>query len=171
MANRELKKESVIHSSRFFLTTSQKERNKVIDRMFDEQPALLEFMQYLDRSIQNEMTKEVILQLMAIFYHSISFQQIRMNRISFDSLMNFISKSIEMKNYFHNANYSFDTNAAKMFYAGYPQKEILNYTHFALNNQFREYIKTENDGVFIFYILKALGEVFNDYVVKTEGRQ
>ncbi len=41
----------------------------------------------------------------------------------------------------------------------YGQKEILNYTHFAINKQIRDYIKTENGGLFIFCVLNVFGEV------------
>jgi hypothetical protein len=69
-----------------------------------------------------------------------------------------------MTKFFHNPNYNFDGESFKTFFDGYVQKEILNYTYFAINNQFRIYIETENDSLFIFYILKIFGDVIDQNI-------
>ena len=48
-----LTKESVIEASRIFITGNQLEKNMAIDRMFNEQPALIEVVQHLDKAIEN----------------------------------------------------------------------------------------------------------------------
>jgi hypothetical protein len=40
----------------------------------------------------------------------------------------------------------------------YPQKEILKYTYFAINKQYRHYIDTEQDAFFIFYVVKSVAD-------------
>jgi hypothetical protein len=164
MDDKVIKKESVIKAAQFFLTSNQNEKNRIIDRMFIEQPSLIEFLDYLDKAINKELTKEVIIQLMAIFYFSISLQKIKLGKIPFSDFMNSRTQSIEMTKFFHNPNYNFDGESFKTFFDGYVQKEILNYTYFAINNQFRIYIETENDSLFIFYILKIFGDVIDQNI-------
>jgi hypothetical protein len=151
--NKIIQKESINKASRFFLLSNQSDKNELIDKMFKEQPSISEFLNYLDKSINSEFAKEVIVQLTTIFYYSFTLQGIRIKRIDFDDFMKPLSQSVEMKSYFHNSEYNFDADAFRSFYGGYNQKEILNYTHFAINNQFKEIIETENDA--IFYLLCA----------------
>lgn len=159
MSKNILTKESVIEASQIFITGKQLEKNMAIDRMFNEQPALIELVQYLDKAIQNELTKEVVIQLMAIFYKSFSLQGTKLRKINFEEFLSSLSGSSEVKRYFHDPQYEFDEAAFKAFVDHYSQKEILNYTHFAINNQFSEYIETEKDAMFIFCMMKLFGEV------------
>lgn len=86
-----LTKESVIEASQIFITGKQLEKNMAIDRMFNERPALIELVQYLDKAIQNELTKEVVIQLMAIFYKSFSLQGIKLRKINFEEFLSSLS--------------------------------------------------------------------------------
>lgn len=159
MSKNILTKESVIEASRIFITGNQLEKNMAIDCMFNEQPALIEVVQHLDRAIENERTKEVVIQLMAIFYKSFSLQGTKLKKINFEDFLSSLSGTAELKRYLHDPQYEFDGAAFKTFVDHYRQKEILNYTHFAINNQFSEYIETEKDAMFIFYMIKTFGEV------------
>lgn len=161
MGNNYIKKETVIKASDFFLTSNQIAKNKVIDKMFREQPSLLEYIYYLDQAIIKEPIKEVIIQLMSIFYYGITLQKIKLGKIPFSSLDTSLTSNIEMKNYFHNPDFNFDVESFKEFYEDYDQKEIINYTYFAINNQFRNYIETEQEGLFILYSMKAFGDAIN----------
>ena len=165
MSKNILRKESVIEASRIFITGNQLEKNMAIDRMFIEQPALMELIKYLDKAIKNEMTKEVIIQLMSIFYNAFSLQGTSISKINFEDLMTTLSKSSEMKSYFYNSQYKFDGHSFKSFVDQYSQKEILNYTYFAINNQFRELIEGEKDAFFIFYLMKTFGEVVGAHAI------
>ena len=154
-----LTKESVIEASRIFITGNQLEKDMAIDCMFSEQPALIELVEHLDKAIESERTKEVVIQLMAIFYKSFSLQGIKLRKINFEDFLSSLSGTSEVKRYFHDPQYEFDGAAFKVFVDHYRQKEILNYTHFAINNQFSEYIESEKEGIFIFYMMKTFGEV------------
>lgn len=159
MSNNILRKESVIEASRKFITGNQLKKNMAIDSMFTEQPALIELVQYLDKAIKNETTKEVAIQLMSIFYKAFALQGTSISKIKFEDLMTSLSRSSEMKSYFSNPQYEFDAHSFKSFVDQYGQKEILNYTYFAINNQFRELIESEKEAIFIFYLMKTFGEV------------
>jgi hypothetical protein len=159
MSKNILRKESLIEASRIFVTGNQQEKSIAIDRMFHEQPALMELIRYLDMSIKNELTKEVVIQLMSIFYKGFCLQGAKLNKINFEDFLASFSKSSEMKSYFHNPQYEFDGHCFKTFIDQYSQKEILNYTYFAINSQFREYIESEKEAIFIFYFMKTFGEV------------
>lgn len=89
MSNNILRKESVIEASRIFITGNQLEKNMAIDRMFNEQPGLIELVQYLDKAIKNEPTKEVAIQLMSIFYKAFSLQGTNLSKIQFWGSYNF----------------------------------------------------------------------------------
>lgn len=130
-----------------------------VDSMFNEQPALIELVEYLDTAIKNEPTKEVAIQLMSIFYKAFSLQGANLSKINFEDLMTSLSMSSELKSYFNNPQYEFDGHSFKSFIDQYSQKEILNYTFFAINNQFRDYIESEKEAIFIFYLMKTFGEV------------
>jgi len=166
MNNKIIQKDSVKDASRIFFTSNQNQKNKIIDKMFAEQPSLIEFIRYIDKTIKKEATKEVIIQLMTIFYYSISLQKIKLDIISIDDISNSLTQSVEMKNYFHHPDYDFDGSSFKAFFEGYVQKEILNYTHFAINNQFQVYIETEKEGLFIFYVMKIFGDVIDQNIAK-----
>lgn len=159
MSNNILRKESVIEASRIFITGNQLEKSMAIDNMFNEQPALIELVEYLDKAIKTEPTKEVVIQLMSIFYKAFSLQGTNLSKINFEDLMTSLSKSSEMKSYVNNPQYEFDGHSFKSFIDQYSQKEILNYTYFSINNQFREYIESEKEAMFIFYLMKSFGEV------------
>jgi hypothetical protein len=143
------------------LTSDQLYKNKVIDEMFSDQPALMEFLRYIDKSVSNEMTKEVTIQLMCIFYTAFVSQNVKFRKIDFDEMLTLVSKTAEMKKYLHNPNHTFDGKAFGKFVEQYPQKEILNYTHFALNNQFNLLVTSEREALFIFYIMKIFGEALD----------
>lgn len=164
MTHQAIKKESVLKASQSFLTVDQSDNNRMIDHMFKEQPSILEFLEYLDKAVGSEPAKEVILQLMLIFYHAIGLQKIELDKIPFGDFADSLSQSAEMKNYFHNPNHSFDDDSFKKFFEDYPQKEILNYTHFAVNEQFKHHIANEQEGLLIFYILKISGDVIDQNI-------
>lgn len=44
MDNKVIKQESVVNASSAFLMSDQSEKNRIIDKMFDEQPSLFELM-------------------------------------------------------------------------------------------------------------------------------
>lgn len=161
MNNKILEQESVIYASRNFLTSSQDGKNKIIDKMFLEQLALIEFVRYIDKLAKKEPLKEIVLQLMAIFFSSFSYQKIQLKKISIESLLDSVLQNSEMEAYFHNPNNKFDGKAFGIFFEGYAQKEILNYTYFAINNQFKNGIETEEDALFIFHIMKIVGDLFD----------
>ena len=161
-----VKKESIVEAARFFLTAGQMEKNQLIDKVFVEQPSIVTFLEYLNKAVDKEETKEVILQLMMISYLAISLQKIKIKKIPFDDFMDSLSENTEMKSYFHNPSYKFDGESFKTFYETYPQKELLNYTYFAINNQFDAYVKNEQDALFIFYTMKVLGDVIDKNIKK-----
>lgn len=165
MRNNILTKESVNASARKFLTSDQLYKNNVIDKMFTDQPALIEFLKYIDKAIPNEMTKEVTIQLMCIFYNAFTTQNVKFRKIDFNEILSLIPKTAEMKRYLHNPCHSFDGNAFGNFVKQYKQKEILNYTHFALNNQFSDLVTSEQDALFVFYIMKTFGEALDANII------
>ena len=161
-----LTQKSVKDSAKYFLTSGQSIRNRCIDEMFREQPAILKFMSYLERAHANEANKEVIIQLITIFYRAFKQQNIKFTVIDNEYLIPELVKSLEMKDYFHNRNYNFDGSSFKMFFEDFAQKEILNYTCFAINNQYREYIGSEYDALFVFYVIKTMAEIFDNSILK-----
>lgn len=161
-----IKKEAVVEASRVFLTADQIKKNQLIDKMFAEQPSIVKFLEYLDKAVGKDEAKEVILQLMMIFYLAISLQKMKIKKIAFGDFMDSLSENIEMKQYFHNPSYKFDGNSFRTFFEAYPQKEILNYSYFAINNQFDAYVNNEQDALFIFYTMKVLGDVIHKNIEK-----
>ena len=165
-SNNILTQKSVKDSAKYFLTSGQSIRNRCIDEMFREQPAIVKFMSHLERAHANEANKEVIIQLVTIFYRAFKHQNIKFTVIDNEFLIPELVKSREMKDYFHNRNYNFDGSSFKMFFEDFAQKEILNYTSFAISNQYREYIRSENDALFIFYVIKTMAEIFDKSILK-----
>lgn len=161
MGNNILTKDSVNNAARKFLTSDQLYKNSAIDEMFSDQPALIELLNYIDKAIHNEMTKEVTIQLMCIFYKAFATQHVTFKKIDFDEILKLISKTTEMKKYLDSPNHVFDGKAFGKFIEQYRQKEILNYTHFALNNQFNQLITSEQEALFIFYMMKTYGEALD----------
>src|SRR5690606_32025698 len=152
-------------AARKFFTSNQLYKNSVIDEMFSSQPALMEFLKYIDKAVPNEMTKEVTIQLMCIFYDAFTTQHVKFAKVDFNEILSSISTAAEMKGYLHNPGHSFDGKAFENFVKQYKQKEILNYTHFALNNQFSDLVTSEQDALFVFYIMKTFGEALDANII------
>jgi hypothetical protein len=163
--NNTLTKYSVNEAARKFLTSDQSYKNSVIDEMLSRQPALKELLTYIDRAVENEMTKEVTIQLMCIFYNAFIAQKVKFRKINFNEILASLSQSAEMKKYLHHPGHTFDGKAFGNFVEQYKQKEILNYTHFALNNQFSDLVKSEQDALFVFYIMKTFGEALDANII------
>ena len=53
--------EAIINkAAKYFLTSNQIVKNKNIDKMFAEQPSLINYIQYLDEGHEKEVNKEII---------------------------------------------------------------------------------------------------------------
>ncbi len=154
-------KESVLQAAKLFLTEDQTSKNQLIDNLFEEQPSMVVFLEYLDKTVASEASKEVILQLTMIFYLAVSLQKIKIKKIPFNDFTDSLRKNSDIKNYFHNPHQRVDGKTFKTFVEAYPQKEILNYTHFAINHQFNPYVNNEQDALFIFYIMTVVGDVIH----------
>ncbi len=160
-----LRKETINRAAKYFLTGDQEIKNKSIDIMFEEQPALMQFMKYMDTAHPNELNKEIILQLMTIIYLGIKFEKIRIKKIKFGQILKSLDDNTKMKSYFHDDRYSFDSSGFKEIYNNHEQKNILNYTYFAINNQFKEFIQSERDAIFIFYSIKTIADVISIKII------
>lgn len=165
MKNNILTKDSVNAAARNFITSDQLYKNRVIDEIFSSQPALIKFWKYIDKAVPNEMTKEVTIQLMCIFYKAFKIQNMKVGKIDFEEISRLISLTPEIKRYLHNPKYSFDEKAFQTFVNEYKQIEILNYTHFAINNHFKTLVSSEQEALFIFYIMKIFGEALGANVI------
>lgn len=143
-------------AAKIFLPASQAAKNKHIDKMFATCPAVLQFLLDLDKGHPNEANKEVIVQLLAIFFTAATVQKINLKNFDFDEIIKALERNVALKRYFHDKGHPFDGQAFSVFVQQYPQKEVLNYTFFAVNNQFRALIQGEQDVVFSFYIVKSV---------------
>jgi len=132
--------------------------------MLEEQPAFIEFLQYLDKGHENELNKEIIVQLMAIIYTGIRFEKIKLKKFGFSKILKSLDDNAKMKSYFHDNSFEFDSRNFGEFYKDYDQKDILNYTYFAINNQFGEHVKNERDAIFIFYVIKTIADVISQHI-------
>lgn len=159
-----LQKLMIDKAAKYFLTSHQSIKNKNIDLMFDEQPSLIEYFKYLDEGHKSEINKEIILQIITIIFTAIRFQKIKLKRIKFGKILNSFLLNSQMKNYFNSGKFEFDEIGFKEFWKNYKQKNILNYTYFAINNQYIENINEEEDGVFIFYTVKTISDVISESV-------
>ncbi|MGI9159498.1 MAG: hypothetical protein ACR2K1_07075 [Saprospiraceae bacterium] len=154
-----LKKENVNEAAKVFLTAQQEAKNKRIDRMFADYPAIRQFLNDLDQGHPNEANKEVILQLLTIFYTAAVLQKIPLKNVDYDDILQSLDRNAALKRYLHGEKHAFDGQVFAELVRQYPQKEILNYTFFAINNQFGDYVKEERDALFIFYIVKSTADV------------
>lgn len=159
-----LRKETLDRAAKYFLTNGQEVKNKNIDTMLEEQPAFIEFLQYLDKGHENELNKEIIVQLMAIIYTGIRFEKIKLKKIRFSKVLKSLDENAKMKSYFHDNGFDFDSGNFSRFYEDYEQKNILNYVYFAINNQFQEHVKNERDAIFIFYSIKTIADVISQQI-------
>jgi len=85
-------------------------------------------------------------------------------RKKFSRLLKSLEVNAQMKNYFNSNKFEFDEIGFKEFWKDYKQKNILNYTYFAINKQYINNIKEERDGIFIFYKVKTISDVISESV-------
>ena len=159
-----LKKERIDQAAKYFLTSEQSTKNEQIDFMFEEQPALLDYFKYLDQGHTKDINKEIILQLVTIIYSGIGLQKIKLKKIKFSKISKLLADNVGMKNYFHSESYEFDSESFRNYYQQYKQKNILDYTYFAINNQFKDYIDSEQDALFIFYSVKTISDAISMHI-------
>lgn len=91
-------KESVLQAAKLFLTEDQTSKNQLIDNLFEEQPSMVVFLEYLDKTVASEASKEVILQLTMIFYLAVSLQKIKIKKIPFNDFTDSLRKNSDIKN-------------------------------------------------------------------------
>jgi hypothetical protein len=153
-----LKQEMVKEASKAFLTAAQEAKNKYIDRLFADCPAIRQILRDLDEGHPREANKEVILQLLTIFYTAAVLQKIKLKNFDYNDIAKSLEHNTAQQRYFHDEKHPFDKKAFEELVQQYPQKAVLNYTFFAINNQYGDYIDTERDAFFIFYVVKSVAD-------------
>jgi len=166
MANRTITKESLLEAATTVAAGYQDEQLRLLDKMLKDQPALLKFLEYLDGTSEHAPTKEIILQLMMIFYYAILVQKIKVAKIPYSDFLDSIFLNIIMKEYYDDPDEPFQKESFEVFFDNYPQKEILHYTNVALNDHYNEYITEEQEAAHIFYVMKIFGEVVDQNIIE-----
>jgi hypothetical protein len=117
-----LTRESVNEAAKIFLPASQAAKNKHIDKMFATCPTVLQFLRDLDKGHPNEANKEIIVQLLAIFFTAATVQKINLKNFDFDEIVKALERNVALKRYFHNKSHPFDGQAFNVFVQQHPQK-------------------------------------------------
>lgn len=160
-----LNRNSIKLSAEFFFTSYQNTRNNLVDVMLNEQPAISKFLALLDQGHKNEINKEIIIQLVTIFFHAFKKHGLKLKPINDDQLFSELNKTVDLKKYLNNSRFNVDNRAFKQFMDGFRQKEILNYTYFAIKNQFRNSVNNDRDALFIFYMIKTIIAVMDNNII------